>query len=140
MASPEHFQWQGGIFQRRQRRQQLEILKDEADVTTTKGCTTVLVETAETLAHQRHLALGRPVETCEQSQQRRFSRTRWTDYRDAVTRVDAEIDILQNDQRTRARGDGTTELAGFNDSVLGLNGWCGLGAAILDVLERFLHA
>src|SRR5690349_17562920 len=67
-------QRQPHILQTRQRREQIEELKDESDLLAPNGRQRVVVEPAQRLTVDRHASRRDAIEAAEQIEQRRFPR------------------------------------------------------------------
>src|SRR5438876_11500103 len=72
---------QAHVLDRRQRRQQIEELKDEPDLVSPDPGQLIVGEAGESLAVDSHLARGRSIETTDQVEERRFPGTRRPDDR-----------------------------------------------------------
>lgn len=92
------FEWQEHIFERRERRQELKILEDEADTSAAQRGALVFIEVIDSLATQPDLAGAGRVEAGEQPEQGRFARTRRAEDRDRLTGLYGQIAAVKYGQ------------------------------------------
>ena len=88
-------QRQRHVLDARQARQQIEELKDEAELVPPHRRQPIVCEAVEALAVERDGARRRPVQPADEIQQRRFSRSRGPDDRDHLPLRNLERDVLQ---------------------------------------------
>jgi hypothetical protein len=79
-------------LRRRERRDQVELLEDEADRSEPEVGEAVVVEVAEVDAVEQQLAGAGAVETAEQLQQRRLARAAWAGDDDELAAGNREIE------------------------------------------------
>ena len=91
------------ILERRERGDELEILKDEADMRVAHQGAGILVHAADGLAGEAHRAGRRPVEAGAEAEQRGLAAAARPDDRDARARRELEGHVVQDRERT-ARG------------------------------------
>ena len=103
------------VLERGEVGEQLEVLEHEADATTTEACERVFVEGFEGLAVEEHAALGRAIESGEETEQRRLAATRRAEDREVVTARNDEIDAVEDRERRRARGKTLHEPPAFEE-------------------------
>src|SRR5258708_466740 len=83
------------ILDRRQYRNQIELLEDEADVLITPSRNLAVAHLAQVLSEHGNLSARGVIHGRDQMQQGRFSRARGTHQGDEFTLVNLEIDVLQ---------------------------------------------
>src|SRR4030095_8083951 len=81
---------EANVLQTGQRRQQIEELKDEADLVPSDLGQLIVRQLDEGSAIDRDGPRRRAIQTAHQGEQRRLSRARWPDNRDHVARGDRE--------------------------------------------------
>ena len=86
------------IFDRGERRDKLEILKDEPDEAVAQGGPGVLIEVFERLAIKPHAARGGIVEPGAEAEQRGFAAARRAGDRAGVSGKEREVDVAQDGQ------------------------------------------
>src|SRR2546430_2965610 len=81
-------------------RDQVEGLKHEPDALRPQARPAVLIELRQILPLEQHAPAGRHVESGQQRQQRRFTRTRGPGHRDRLARQDTERHLIDDGQQT----------------------------------------
>ena len=126
------------IFQHGALRQEVMRLENETDLTVTHRGDLDIIDPAQILAVEQHLAAGGSVECADNVQQRALARTGRPDDGDRFGAPDFHRDVPQNRNRLRARGRFVT-LAHLSQSQQ-----CRWHDAVLDengerVVEKFEH-
>src|SRR5439155_21279242 len=109
------------VLERRQRRDQVELLEDEAERAQPQLCEGAVAERREVAALEEHLPARRAVERAEQLQQRRLPRAARPLERDELAGLDLERHVLDRIHRGRAateRAAGATQLVLTHSTVL----------------------
>ena len=109
------FQRQQDVFQRGQRRQQLERLEHEADAAGAQAGAGVLVEIAEALAEQHDFARGRLVESRQQAQQGGLAGAGRAGDRQRFAGCDGKLDFAQDGERAVGRAHALRQGAGDDE-------------------------
>ena len=78
------------VLERRQRRDQVELLEDEAEGAQPQLCEIVVAQLREVAALEEDAAAGRPVERAQQLQQRRLARSARALERDELAGLDRQ--------------------------------------------------
>lgn len=125
------FEREHDVFQRRQASEQLEGLKDEADMLCAQRGSLILIELAQWLASQYDLAGGRQIQPGEQAEEGRFARARGADNRHAATAFDAQADIVENGQLCFRATDDFAKVAGDYHAF-------GHGGCLMKLLKKCL--
>src|SRR5439155_1632577 len=89
------------VLDRRQRRDQVELLEDEAEGAEAQRSELVVAQAREITLLEQHLAAARAVERSEQLEQRRLARATRAFERDELTLGDLEIDSVEGADRGR---------------------------------------
>src|SRR5262245_160202 len=89
-------QWQSHILEAIQGWQQIEELKNEADLVTADTREIVIGEFIENLAFDSNLAAGRPVEAADQVQECRLSRTGRSNDGDNLPLGDIQVHVFES--------------------------------------------
>jgi hypothetical protein len=90
-------QRQGHVLEAGQAGEQIEELKDEADLVAADGSQLVIREAAQDLAVEGNAAGGRRVESTNQVEQGGLARSRRPDDRHHLASIDVEAHIVQRD-------------------------------------------
>ena len=88
-------QREADVFERRQRRQQVEELEDESDLVAAHPRQVVVGEAGERLAVDAHTAGGRTVESADEIEERRLARSGGSDDRDHLAARDRDAHIVE---------------------------------------------
>ena len=91
-----HEQRHRDVLERRELRQQMVELVDEAERAIAQPAAVRVAQRAHRLADDAHLAGRRLIETADELQQRRLARARRADDRDAIALRDGELDAAQH--------------------------------------------
>ena len=118
---------QPDVLEARKRRQEIEELKDEADLVAPHAREIVVREAVEDLAVHGHRAGGRAVEAADEIEQRRFPRSRGPDDRHHLAGVDRQAHGVEGDNLALA-----FEL--FDDAVERDDGRHGVGSPSLALI------
>ena len=86
-------------------------LKHKTNLHTAEFCERVFVHFGNGLAVDAYLTGGRGVEARDQPEQSRFAAARRPDYRDELTIWNNQIELVQNGEHLRTRGDDFGDLA-----------------------------
>ena len=105
------------VLGRREHRQQVEELEDEADVLTPQEREVVVGELRDVLAGDRHAALGRAVEAGEDVHQRRLAGARRAHDGGQLAGGDAEVDAAQRVDAGLALAVAADEAGRLDDGV-----------------------
>ena len=105
-----HDQRDGHVFGRSECGQQVELLKDEADVRSAKADQLVGGKRFQIRIEHRHLAGGGPHDARHYRQQRRLAAPTRTNQQRELAGIDVEIDAAQRAHLDRARGIGLGQL------------------------------
>ncbi len=92
------------VVERGGARQQIESLKDEADLFVADGGEIVIVELADQPARQPVFPARRSIEATDQIHKRGFSRAGWSHDGDIFAAADLEIDAAQGVYQLRTHG------------------------------------
>ena len=103
------------VLCRREHREQVEELEDEADVLAPQQRQVVVAELGDVLAADRHAARGRAVEPGEDVHQRRLAGARRAHDRGQLAGGDAEIDAAERVDAGFALAVAAHEAGGFDD-------------------------
>ena len=96
------FHRHGDVFQRSQRRDQLEILKNKSDELIANSRPFIFADLAQRNAIQQHRTRSRKIEPRAQSQQRRLSTAGWAENGTGRPFLESERNIFQDGQFGRA--------------------------------------
>ncbi len=105
------------VLERRQRRQQLKRLEDEAEQPLAQRRARILVQSGERDAVEPDVAVARAVEPGEQAQQRRLARTGRADDGDRVAGFDVEADVVEDRERRVAARHDLGQPGGAEDAI-----------------------
>jgi acyl-CoA thioesterase-1 len=112
---------QGHVLERRHGRDQMERLKDDADIGAAGKCELVLAEPGEIVSCDRDAAGGCPLEPRHDHQQRRLARARRADDRDRLSGWNGERDAAQDFYGARPAGQGQPDILQIDDRPLHLH-------------------
>ncbi len=101
IAHAPQLQWQHDVFNGAQVRQQLKALEYKAQVGRAVGGPIVLAQGEQILSTQMHAAMGRHVQASQQGQQSAFARPGGPHDGHSLTRLQGEVDLVQNVQGAR---------------------------------------
>ena len=102
------FIWQQHILERSERRNELITLKDETDRAASQLRKFILGQITDRSSLPSHIARARIIETCQQTQQCRFARSRCAHDGDEFATGDAKVQSAQDIDR---RGTGSKTFA-----------------------------
>src|SRR5436190_1456449 len=105
----------GHVLQRRQRRDELEVLKNEPDMLVANPSPFVFAFFAQSNSMEKNRARRRTVQTGTEAKQSRLSAARWSKNRTGAARAQVEGDILQHRQLTGAGRVGLCEVLDIED-------------------------
>ena len=94
------FKREHDIFKRSETGDEMECLEHEAYVAPTQPGAGVLIKCCQIMSKHANGACRNVIEPGKQSEQGRFSRTRYTRYSDALASGDGKVDIIENAQFT----------------------------------------
>ena len=103
------------VFDRGERRDKLEILKDETDEAVTQCGTGILIEVFERMAIKPHAARGGIVEPGAEAKQRGFAAARRADDRAGVSGKERKIDVAQDRQLAPVARKNFAQTSDFED-------------------------
>ena len=112
-----HEQRHRDVLERRELRQQMMELIDEAERTIAQPAALRVAQRAHRLADDAHLACRRLIEAADELQQRRLARARRADDRDAIALGDGELDAAQHLDVAPDVAERLDELAGLEDRL-----------------------
>lgn len=115
VADVGEFEWHRDVFERRHVGDQMERLKDDADVAAAEVRQRILVQIVQCRTIDDYLPFIEPLETGENHEERRFSRSGRADDTHCLTAVDGEIDALQDVNRGGGVPERQIGLLHFND-------------------------
>jgi hypothetical protein len=96
----------GDVLERRERRDEVKELEDEADLLATESGEAVFAELGDVDAVDQHVTRARRVQPGNQPEQRGLAAARGTDDRHELASGDVERDRMQDRERLGAADDG----------------------------------
>src|SRR5271166_3262478 len=111
----EQLQYEFDILDRREHRNQAVALEYESDLVQAQVREPIVVHVTNRLAVERDLTGGRPVQSADQTQQRRLAGTRWPGKRREVAGFDLDIDALNCRNPHRPLHVGLDDFPALND-------------------------
>jgi hypothetical protein len=117
MGRLRQFQRQHDILECGQSEQQLEILEYEADQLAPELRTAIFIESIEVAAINDYLTTGRYIQPGKQTQQGGFARTRSAQDGNRGSRVNPEVDIIQQGKHPFTGAYLFAQLAGLDKTI-----------------------
>ena len=108
------FQRHGNVFQGRHGRDQMKVLKHNAQIVAAKACQAVFAQGAQVLAGDGKRSARRPFQPREHHQQRRLAGPRRPDDADRLALADGQVDALKDVDLARFALQGKAQVAGLH--------------------------